>query len=46
MPAPTPRRTAEWALAAGLGALTVTGYAPFGFYPLPLLTLCFRNTAP
>ena len=35
MPAPTPRRTAEWALAAGLGAL---GYAPFGFYPLPLLT--------
>lgn len=38
MPAPTPRRTAEWALAAGLGALTVTGYAPFGFYPLPLLT--------
>ena len=35
---PTPRRTAEWALAAGLGALTVTGYAPFGFYPLPLLT--------
>ena len=38
MPTPTPRRTAEWALAAGLGALTVTGYAPFGFYPLPLLT--------
>ena len=38
MPAPTPRRTAEWTIAAGLGALTVTGYAPFGFYPLPLLT--------
>lgn len=38
MPAPTPRRTAEWAIAAVLGALTVTGYAPFGFYPLPLLT--------
>ncbi len=38
MPEPTPRRTAEWALAAGLGALTVIGYAPFGIYPLPLLT--------
>lgn len=38
MPAPTPRRTAEWAIAAVLGALTVSGYAPFGFHPLPLLT--------
>lgn len=38
MPAPTPRRTAEWAIAAALGALTVTGYAPFWLYPVPLLT--------
>jgi len=38
MPAPTPRRTAEWAIAATLGALTVTGYAPFWLYPVPLLT--------
>jgi len=38
MPAPTPRRTAEWAIAAVLGAITVTGYAPLWLYPLPLLT--------
>jgi len=38
MPAPTPRRTAEWAIAAILGALTVTGYAPFWLFPVPLLT--------
>ena len=38
MTAPKPRRTAEWAIAAALGALTVTGYAPFWLYPLPLLT--------
>ncbi len=38
MPAPTSRRTAEWAIAAALGALTVTGYAPFWIYPVPLLT--------
>jgi apolipoprotein N-acyltransferase len=38
MPALTPRRTAKWAIAAALGALTVTGYAPFWLFPLPLLT--------
>ena len=38
MPAPTPRRTAEWAIAAALGALTVTGFAPFWLFPLPILT--------
>jgi len=38
MLAPSPHRTAEWAIAAGLGALTVTGYAPLWLYPVPLLT--------
>lgn len=38
MSAPTPHRTAEWAIAATLGALTVAGYAPFRLYPVPLLT--------
>lgn len=38
MPAPTPRRNAEWAIAATLGAITVTGYAPLWVYPVPLLT--------
>ena len=38
MPAPTSRRTAERAIAALLGAVTVAGYAPFHLFPLPLLT--------
>jgi len=50
MPALLPHRTAEWAMAAALGAATVLGYAPFNLYPLPLLTfaglffLCQRAT--
>jgi apolipoprotein N-acyltransferase len=35
---PTPRRTVQWAIAAGLGAATVAGYAPFSLFVLPLLT--------
>ena len=35
---PTSRRTAERAIAALLGAVTVAGYAPFHLFPLPLLT--------
>lgn len=38
MPASKPRRIAEWAIAAGLGAVSVTGYAPLWLYPVPLLT--------
>jgi apolipoprotein N-acyltransferase len=38
MPALTPRRTAEVAIAATLGVFTVTGYAPFWLFPVPLLT--------
>ncbi len=38
MPAPSSRRTVQWAIAAALGAITVLGYAPFSVYPLPLLT--------
>jgi len=33
-----PRRSIQWVIAAALGALTVTGYAPFGLFPLPLLS--------
>ena len=38
MPAPTSSRTAERAIAALLGVVTVAGYAPFHLFPLPLLT--------
>lgn len=33
-----PRRIAHWTIAAVLGAITVTAYAPFGLYPVSLLT--------
>ncbi len=33
-----PRRAIQWIIAAALGALTVAGYAPFGLFPLPLLS--------
>jgi apolipoprotein N-acyltransferase len=40
-----------WPAAALLGALSVTGYAPFGWFPLPILTLAglfwlLRGVAP
>lgn len=38
MPAPTLSPSAERAIAAMLGAVTVAGYAPFHLYPLPLFT--------
>ena len=38
MPALPSSRTAKWAIAATLGAITALGYAPFSLYPLPLLT--------
>ena len=35
---PALSRTAQWAIAATLGAATVLGYAPFALFPLPLLS--------
>ena len=35
---PTPSRSTQWVIAAALGAVSVSAYAPFYLFPLPLLS--------